>query len=164
MNITGSFTEFSLDLAAYREAVAKRLEQLVKDGAREAVQTMAVHVPVDTGMSRSSLNPVARAVGASIGNTKGRRRPDKTAEKGESQQTFGFFSSKFRFTIVFSTRVFQYVLNDTFGPTPPGAQEGRPWNSFGRGTIAFIDYVASNALGELPPIRVFVRRSVKRIG
>lgn len=142
----------------YITALNKKVEEQMKEAAREWLRAVIVRVPVYTGMARESLLPLSRYLNVAIpiDPIAKRRGPS-----GEIQQYFAFEQQGEQFTFKYSTEVPHYLINEfNVGLGSPPLTHPTPWHSFEAGRIAWREYVTTVFKYKLPNIKTYFRTQV----
>lgn len=154
MPITGEIRLPRINLEALEKELLKEMFTLLQDAAREFVRKSFGHIPVDTGMARSTLVPLGRFLNVLVRVAPKRRVLGKSPELGQLQSGFEFKIVKSVFSFEFNSKVFHHFLNDQFNIKRVPSS---PWNSILIGSLAFTKFIAENLINALPSIKFFVR-------
>ena len=137
MKFTGHFTGAKLDLSAYLQQLEAHLTNELHRVTKKWLRAVTGRVPVWSGMSRGSLKRVALEIGTSLVITpKHKSRVNLGISFGDVDAKYGPTD----FTIVISTRVPHYVLQESKNV---GVSKSAPWQSFEAGNAAYLAAVES---------------------
>lgn len=161
IQFTGRLYKLDFDVKGYRKSYDDEMKIQMRQAAREWLRAVYPHVPVYTGMARSSLKPLGRLLKVAIPitqskNGRKRERPGYSRSDGEAQGVFSFGDNENGvYTFSFDTQVLHYYLNDTFDTKGAGMFNlinKTPWESAEYGEKAFRTYVEKVMPGRLPRI------------
>ena len=145
------------------------IEEVVRDAAKAFVQAAVSYdlIPVDTGMSKGAYLNLGALLGISVpinpkthkrpmiyNPYKGARKMPKTPQSGAALSDYVFSRTDTEVKFMFSTEVYQYVLNDFAGGVNPNPDA--PWGSFQAGHDAFMEYFNEHIGASLPSINFFL--------
>jgi hypothetical protein len=169
--MTGEFKKVQLALDSLLNDLDVQCQQIIMDGARAWVQTVAGIVPNWSGMSRASLQPIADKVGISIFAAPVRPGvPNRVAEGRASgsatlhPQDDG--GRDFKYFFEWKSTVFHFVYNESHNANLVGFHllTPGPYNSMRQAEIAFFRLVTPrlrqvkiNLGGNIKVIRRIIR-------
>lgn len=110
--ITASFAELKFDVRAAERALDKQCKDILIEGTREWVRTVAAIVPNWSGMSRASLKPIADLVDVPLFASNVAGAPNRVA-RGESLGEAKLETRNFRYFFFWRSRVFHFVYNES---------------------------------------------------
>jgi hypothetical protein len=161
MQFSGSLYALELDEARFTKTLRETLEVQVRQAARAWLRAVIPRVPVYTGMSRGSLQPLARflRVAIPISPDQGAiRHPKKTPEAGASQSFFDFPNNGYVYSFQWDTDVLHYKINEynnMSGILP--LRHPTPWHSIEAGNKAFNAYIEQTLPKRLPRVSDFIK-------
>jgi len=137
-------------------AIEVAILKILRTAARVYVLEAYKHIPVDTGMSRGTLVPLAHAVGVNIPISPKRSTPAKNAGAGANKSfaSIGPIGNN-NYAFEWSTSVFQYYLNERF---PLRSNYNAPWKSLKQGSLKVKQFLRSTK----PEIARAIKRSWTR--
>ena len=137
------------------KAINNEIQKILRTAARVYVLEAYKSVPVDTGMARGTLVPLAHAVGANIPISPKRSLPNKNAGAGANRSFADFRQEGSKHIFEWSTNVFHYYLNERF---PLRSNYNAPWKSLKAGSLKVKQYLRSTR----PEIARALKRSWTR--
>jgi len=140
--------------------ISEKINSILREAVRVYVQEAYRHIRVDTGMSRGTLVPLARAVGGTIPISPKRTLPGKNISAGANQSIVKFTNVGNVHTFEWSTDVFQYYLNERF---PLRSNRNTPWNSLEKGNQKVRDFLLSVGPDLMKTFRQSWTKSVRRL-
>jgi hypothetical protein len=163
--IRAQFLDLKYDMAAHRKTLDAALQVQMRQAARAWLREVILHVPVWTGMAKSSLKPLGRFLRVAIPITPHPRAvptKHKNMALGEQQQEFGFENSGALYSFSWTTDVLHYQLNEFHTSSLPLIHP-TPWRSTHFGALAFQRYVADILPKRIPNAADFIRSSYLRV-
>ena len=137
-------------------------EQILTEAATAFVMNAFGHVPVQTGMARSSFQPLARELGKNIPLGSHKPTARKNPSKGEEQsKKAGFIWSEGTKSIFeWWTEVYHYYLNEYRNiPRVPSS----PWFSLSKGTSEAMRIIRKSRGPIAEAIRTSISYQTRRI-
>lgn len=166
MGFTFSADKLTLNVDAFKRDLSAQAEVQMKEAAKAFIREAASKVPVRTGFARGSLIPLAEASGAELlftvfdaARTEFYQGIPKSPETGAlfgtpADQIFTREGNIFFFN--YESRVIYYALQDVFRGRSPTS----PWGSFEAGSEAFLAYMATTGIRNLPSLFNYITKSI----
>lgn len=160
--VHGQFINLKYDINKHRKVLDEDLQIQMRQAARAWLRATFTHVPMWTGMARSSLKPLGRYLRVAIPiepNPKARPSPSKNIALGERQQEFEFDANGYNYGFYWSTHVLHYQHNE-FHPSNIPLLNPTPWESTLYGQNAWDNYVANVLPNRIPKVTDFLHTSI----
>ena len=137
-------------------------EQILTEAATAFVMNAFGHVPVQTGMARSSLQPLARALKTSIplGNNKPTARKNPAKGEEQSKQAGFIWSEGTKSYFEWWTKVFHYFLNEQWNISKVPSS---PWFSREKGTAEAIRIIRDSRGAIADAIKASISYQTRRV-
>lgn len=159
-------------------ALLESIRKVLLEGLVLFIEEAAKNIPVDTGMAKASLLPLARALQRT--RTPGAELPEISPKPGKRKRyALGGFKSIARgeslagpklideiikinkasglINFDYASKVFHFNLNEFF---PLNSNDGKPWNSFKKGLRRLRAYLNQNLRRRVPNLLSFGQRTV----
>lgn len=156
MLIRGQLVVPDYDFAGHKLALDTALKIQIKMAARAWLRAVIPHVPVYTGMARSSLAPLGRFINLAVPISPIARRTNRTPGMGESQSHFQFYDNGATYNFQWNTDVPHYIANEFYSSNLP-LTNPTPWHSLQYGERAFQDYVDNILPLRIPAAQQFIK-------
>ena len=132
-----------LDVESYTEAMEEVVRTQMRQAAREWLRAVIPRVPVWTGTSRGTLQPLGRFLKVAVPVAPVAVRPGMGPGVGAAKSHFSFPEREHRFYFQWNASVFHFVRNEFYqAPNPPfRLRHPTPWNAIVAGNAAFERYV-----------------------
>lgn len=163
--VHGQFVNLKYDIDKHRKTLDETLKRQMRQAARAWVRATFSHVPMWTGMARSSLKPLGRYLNVAIPiepNPRAKPTAKKNAALGEQQQEFEFESNGYNYSFYWSTHVLHYQSNE-FHPSAIQLIHPTPWDSTKYGEAVWDKYIAETLPKRLPKVTDFLYPSLLTI-
>lgn len=148
--------KLTFDRAGYTKTLNRTMGQIIRQGARLWLETVAPLVPIQTGMARASLIPLADYLHVSleVDPLQGfKSRVELGIDAGQGFVLIDDNMSTWRYSFAWKTEVLHYLLNDVYG-TPTVISS--PWNSVEHGDEVMWDYLYNEIPRRLPKMAKFI--------
>jgi len=173
ISVVGNLPQISLNVSGLNTEINKQLIDLLREASKEFVLKAFKRIPVHTGMSAASLQPLARAlklnlpIAPVVSRIKGKAYT-KDRAAGFNSGSFQFKDGPTIFTMFFSSTVFHFALNDRFDtrslhPNLQRLKQATPWRSFEAGALGFTDVLNNEWRNRRIPVQKFIVINRKRI-
>lgn len=176
MRITGVLHKFHFNQGGWTKKLEQQGFALMKEGMREWVRAVIVHVPVWSGMARGSVKLAKGRAGPGTGlflhqflrvvipinPVADSWRRSKNPEAGGRQARWTLTHSKGQFRFTYNNDVVHYIINEFYDGPPPSFT--RPWHSFEAGRAAFETYLNANKDKLYPKVSDFTVKTNVRLG
>lgn len=154
-----------LDVKKYTQALETQVETQMRQAAREWLRAVIPKVPIWTGTSQGTLQPLGRFLRFAIPITPVVNRPGKGPEVGANQSGFKFERRGHRFVFKFDTSVEYFIRNNFYNLNPPfHLKTPGPYGAFEAGEAAFKRYLKEIAPKRIPKIKDFIRVKTQVFG
>lgn len=166
MKFTFTADKLTLNVEAYKRDLSGQAEVEMKEAAKEFIRAAAPKVPVITGFAKGTLIPLAEASGAELlftvldaTRTEYYQGIPKSPETGAlfgtpRERIFTREGNTFYFN--YESSVIYYAIQDIYHYTSPTS----PWGSFPAGQDAFITYMNTRGIKNLPTLLKYLIKSV----
>ena len=168
ISMIAEFKLLTLDSIGINQEFNKQLTELLHNASRAFVKSAYGRVPVYTGMSRASFQPLASFLGLSliinpkIPRVKGGAYT-KDIASGYAKGSFEFKYGPTVYMMIFRSTVFHYWINENFNVPSLHLKQATPWNSLTTGAMAFINVINTFEQHKKIKLQKFIKVNTKRI-
>lgn len=162
LEIRGFGTKINVDVGRMTKTLNENMSIQMRQAARAWLREVITHVPVWTGTSKGSLQPIGRFLNVQIPISPRVTRKGMGPDVGAKASAFKFYREKSKHFFKIDINVAHYAVNEyhnvnltgQFHLTTPG-----PYHSFEYGEMAFEDYVRNTMPGRLPRLETFIMKT-----
>lgn len=148
--------DLRFDDKGYRKSVDAAIQTQMRMAAREWLRAVIPHIPVYTGMSRGSLQPLGRFLKVTVPIRPVATRPGYSIEAGRDQSSFSFTKEGGSYYFTWTSEVLQYQINE-FHKVPLPLRHPTPWRSLIAGQKAFDLYARNIIPKRIPRVNDFIK-------
>ena len=157
MGFSGTVSKFKLNYGRMTKTLGEEMRQLQRLAAKEFLSAMISEdnspVPIWTGMSRGSLQPLGRYLNVRVpipASSIKQVRKDRSPAHGRLEQAFSFSSKNFRYTFNFRTFVKWFRLHDV---------KWKNWGALDAGRAAYKAYIKANLKSRIPKVNRYLTKT-----
>lgn len=147
--------DLKFDDKGFRKSVDAAMQTQLRMAAREWLRAVIPHVPVYTGMSRGTLQPLGRFLNVAIPIRPVAVRKGYSIETGAAASSFSFTKEGGSFYFTWTNEVLQYQINE-FHRVPLPLRHPTPWRSLTAGQRAFDAYAKNVIPKRIPRVNDFI--------
>jgi hypothetical protein len=167
--LSGSVTILEFNRASYTRKLDEAIQEIYRDGLKLFVQAVIDHIPVETGMARGALQPLAEFLGEQIETLGAQPRGGRSFASGAQSSLFEVVSWEFpRYEVRLKVEVINGWWWDNYATLFNVAAKKEvtagPWRSIEHGREVFRDYVRAHMRFAIPDIQQFMTRTRKPYG
>lgn len=148
--------DLKFDVKGFRKTVDAALQTQLRMAAREWLRAVIPRVPVYTGMSRGTLQPLGQFLRVAVPISPVASRPGYSIEGGAAASSFSFTKEGAYYYFTWNNEVLQYQINE-FHRVPLPLRHPTPWRSLDAGRRAFDAYVKNTIPKRIPRVNDFIR-------
>ncbi len=148
-----------IDAPRYTKTLDQAIQVQVRQAAREWLRAVILKVPVWTGTSVGSLQPLGNFLRVKVPNNPVAVRPGYGPSVGRANQEFKFERNGTTWSFSFTEGVAHYIVNEFYNVNDTGhfnLKNPGPYLSFKAGEIAFQSYIQKYLLQRVPNLKDFI--------
>lgn len=159
IKINSLFQKLYVDTARFTETLDENIKTQIRQAAREWLKAVILKVPVWTGTSKASLQPLGAYLKVKVDINPVAVRKGYGLSEGRANQEFKFGREGNRWYFSFTEEVAHYLVNEYYNANvlqglklkTPG-----PYESFKAGERAFQQYIDEFLVKRVPNLKDFV--------
>ena len=156
--IKARFSKLGIDTGRFTETLDTNMKEQIRQAAREWLRAVILKVPIWTGTSIGSLQPLGAYLRVAVPNNYKVVRPGMGPSAGRAQQEFKFKREGNVWSFEFTEEVPHYLVNEYFNVNATGKfhlTTPGPYRSFAAGEAAFTAYINAYLIKRVPNLHDF---------
>jgi hypothetical protein len=163
--IKARIAKLGIDTDKYNKTLDAAMQAQIRQAAREWLRAVILKVPIWTGTSMGSLQPLGAYLKVAVPNNYKVVRPGYGPSVGKSLQEFKFDHKDHIWSFSFTEEVPHYLVNEYFNVNAAGLHliTPGPYHSFAAGERAFEAYIDAYLAKRVPNLKDFEKISYLEI-
>lgn len=156
--IKARFSRLSISTSKYTATLDRNIQTQLRQAARAWLRAVILKVPIWTGTSMGSLQPLGAYLRVAVPNNPKVTRSGYGPGIGKSKQEFKFERNGNIWSFSFTESVPHYLINEYFNANASGHFHlitPGPYHSFTAGENAFIGYINKYLIQKVPNLHEF---------
>jgi hypothetical protein len=158
LRIKARFAKLSLATNKYTATLDRNIQVQLRQGARAWLKAVILKVPIWTGTSMGSLQPLGAYLRVAVPNNYKVVRSGYGPSVGKASQEFKFERNGNVWSFSFTEEVPHYLVNEYYNVNASGHFHlitPGPYHSFAAGENAFIGYINKYLIQKVPNLHDF---------
>jgi len=156
--IKGQFVQLGIEIERYSKSLDAAISAQIRQAAREWLKAVILKVPIWTGTSMGSLQPLGAYLKVKVPDHYVAVRKGYGPSVGRANQEFSFSRKGYVWTFSFTEEVAHYLVNEYFNANLLGYKliTPGPYGSFYAGEVAFENYINEYLAKRVPNLKDFI--------
>ena len=166
-NIKMRASKLGIDTGKYTKTLDTNMKEQVRQAARAWLKAVILKVPIWTGTSMGSLQPLGAYLHVPVPKDYKVVRSGYGASVGRANQEFSFERTGNVWSFSFTEEVAHYLVNEYFNANSSGKFHlitPGPYRSFAAGEAAFEGYINQYLVKRVPNLHDYVTETFIKIG
>jgi len=161
------YSKLGIDTGRFTQTLDTNMKEQIRQAAREWLRAVILLVPVWTGTSKASLQPLGAYLKVAVPVSPVVNRKGFGLSQGRANQEFSFSREGNIWSFEFKEEVAHYLVNEYFNVNASGKfhlKTPGPYRSFAAGEKAFTKYIDTYLLQRVPNLKDFILEEEITIG
>jgi hypothetical protein len=161
------YSKLGIDTGKFTATLDTDMKVQIKQAARAWLKAVILKVPIWTGTSRASLQPLGAYLKVAVPISPLVTRKGYGLSEGRAKQEFSFSRDGNVWSFEFTEEVAHYLVNEYFNANEGGKfhlKTPGPYRSFAAGEAAFNEYINTYLLSRVPNLKDFIIEEAITIG